>query len=85
MSYVTPSTPPPKHPENNPPMTITNFNYEGSYFPGLIGNSVVKGDLGRSPGKSTPTPQIHHGIYIMGYIWQPFRILQEKVGISFYF
>ena len=26
-----------------------------------------------------------HGIYIMGYIWQPFWILQEKLGISFYF
>ena len=31
------------------------------------------------------TPQMHHGIYIMGFIWQPFWILQEKVGISFYF
>ena len=30
-------------------------------------------------------PQMHHGIYIMGCIWQPFWILQEKVGISFYF
>ena len=30
-------------------------------------------------------PQIHHGIYIMGCIWQPFCILQEKVEISFYF
>ena len=25
------------------------------------------------------TPQIHHGIYIMGCIWQPFWILQQKV------
>ena len=31
------------------------------------------------------SPQMHHGIYIMGCIWQPFWILQEKVGISFYF
>ena len=31
------------------------------------------------------TPQMHHGIYIMGCIWQPFWILQEKVGISLYF
>ena len=46
-------------------------------------NIVVKADLGRSPGRSTP--QMHHGIYIMGCIWQPFWILQEKVGISFYF
>ena len=30
-------------------------------------------------------PQMHHGIYIMGCIWQPFWILQEKVGISCYF
>ena len=34
---------------------------------------------------SRSTPQMHHGIYIMGCIWQPFWILQEKVGISFYF
>ena len=42
-------------------------------------------------GRSTPTSQttttivMHHGIYIMGCIWQPFWILQEKVGIYFYF
>ena len=42
-------------------------------------------------GSSTPrsasrsTLQMHHGIYIMGCIWQPFCILQEKVGISCYF
>ena len=35
-------------------MTITNFNYEGSYLPGLICNIVVKADLGRSAGRSTP-------------------------------
>ena len=29
--------------------------------------------------------QMHYGIYIMGYIWQPFWILQEKVGIFFHF
>ena len=51
-------------------MTITNFNYEGSYLPGLMCNIVVKADLGRSPGRSTP--QMHHGIYVMGCIWQPF-------------
>ena len=78
MSYVTPSTPP-----STPQMLITNFNYEGSYLPGLICNIVVKAGLGRSPGISTP--QMHHGIYIMGCIWQQFWILQEKVGISFYF
>ena len=30
-------------------------------------------------------PQVHQGIYVMGCIWQSFWILQEKVGISFYF
>ena len=39
--------------------------------------------IGKSASRSTP--QMHHGIYIMGCIWQPFWILQEKVGISFYF
>ena len=72
-----------KHPQNIPQMTITNFKYEGSYLPGLICNIVVKGDFGRSPGRCTP--KMHHGIYIMGCIWQPFWILQEWVGISFYF
>ena len=39
-------------------------------------------------GRSTPqttTIAMHNGIYIMGCIWQTFWILQEKVGISFYF
>ena len=31
------------------------------------------------------TIAMHHEIYIMGCIWQPFWILQEKVEISFYF
>ena len=130
---------PPQHP-NTSQMTITNFNYEGSYLPGLICNNVVKADLGRSTpqywhlvvkngnwqicwqiypsgadiwwswlaiGRSASRstsqcwhvvvktgnwqicqqiyPQMHHGIYIMGCIWQPLWILQEKVGISFYF
>ena len=35
-------------------MTITNFNYEGSYLPGVICHIVVKADLGRSPGSWTP-------------------------------
>ena len=34
-------------------MTVTNFNYEGSYLQGVICNIVVKADLGRSPGLST--------------------------------
>ena len=73
----------PQHPQNTPHMIITNFNYEGSYLSGSICNIVVKADLGRSAGRSTP--QMHHGIYIMGCIWQPFWILQEKMGISSYF
>ena len=32
-----------------------------------------------------PPMQCNHGIYFMGCNWQPFWILQEKVGISFYF
>ena len=32
-----------------------------------------------------PKSAMHHGIYIMGCIWQPFLILQEKVGISIHF
>ena len=57
MSDVTPLTPPdtPK----TPPMTITNFNYEGSYLPGLICNIVVKADLGRSPGRSNPPAPVN--------------------------
>ena len=43
-----------KHPQNTPQMTITNFNYEGSYLPGLTCNMVVRDDLGRSTGRSTP-------------------------------
>ena len=69
--------------QNIPHMTITNFNYEGSYLPGVICHMGVKADLGRSASRSTP--QMHHGIYIMGCIWQQFWILQEKVGISCYF
>ena len=35
------------NPLDTPQMTITNVNYEGSYWPGVICNIVVKGDLGR--------------------------------------
>ena len=52
-------------------------------MPGVICNIVVKADLGRSASRSTPCPQMHHGIYIMGCIWQPFWILQEKVEFPF--
>ena len=55
MSDVIPLTPPTplKYLQNTPHMTITNFNYEGSYLPGVICNIVVIADLGRSPGRST--------------------------------
>ena len=81
MSDVTHLTSPgtPNHPQNTPHMTITNFNYEGLYLPGVLCHIVVKTDFGKS------TPQMHHGIYIMVSIWQPFWIIQEMVGISFHF
>ena len=34
-------------------MTITNFNYEGSYLQGLTCNMVVRADIGRSTGRPT--------------------------------
>ena len=67
MSDVTPSIPltPLKHPQ----MTITNFNYEGSYLPGLICNIVVEADHGRSAADVPPS----HPKCIMGYIlWDVF-------------
>ena len=49
--------------------------------------STVRVHIGRSTGRSNPHPQtaMHHGMYIVGCIWQPLWILQEKVGICFYF
>ena len=128
MSDVTPLTLPtpqnsPKTPQKHPLNDNYKFQLWGLILPGLICNIVVKADLGRSAGRSTPRywhlvvkngnwqiyqqiyphywhlvvrkgncqicwqiyPQMHHGIYIMGCIWQSFWILQEKVGISFYF
>ena len=46
---------------------------------------VLKLILADLPADLPSTPQMHHGIYIMGCIWQPFWILQEKVVISCYF
>ena len=57
MSDVTPLTPF-QNRKNTSQMTITNFNYEGSYLPGLIYNIVVKADLGRCAGRSTPNPLV---------------------------
>ena len=44
---------------------------------------AINRDTPRSAGKSMT--QMHHGIYIIGSIWQPFWILQEKLGICFFF
>ena len=55
----------------------------------------MRAHIDRSTGKSTPQVvassgqewqyKRHHGMYIMGCIWQPLWILYEKVGICFYF
>ena len=50
-----------------PPYDKYNFNYEGSYLPGVICNIVVKADLGR--WQIYPPPPK----FIMGYIlWDVF-------------
>ena len=73
MSDVTPLIlpTPPKHPKKpkTPHMTITNFNYEGSYVPGFICHIVVKVDLGWSVSRSTPhhpnaSWDIYYGMYL---------------------
>ena len=63
----------PQHPWNipkHPHMTITNFNYENSHLPCVICNNVVKADLGRSPGRCTPTltPNTSWDIYCGMYL-----------------
>ena len=79
MSDVTPSTPfetPPKTQK----MTITNFTYEGSYLPIVICNIVIKADLGRYPGRSTPhnaSWDIYYGMYLVAIL-----DFSRKVGIS---
>ena len=47
-------------------------------------NGNFRFHISRSTGRFNP-PKFHYGIYITGCIWQPFWILQEKVGIFFYF
>ena len=51
----------PETPMKHPHMTITNFNYESSYLPGVICNIVVKADVGRSPGNSIPSVLMSSG------------------------
>ena len=41
-------------------------------------------NLAGEPTLANGNPQMHHGIYIMGCIWQPYWIPQEKVGILCY-
>ena len=65
-----PLTPPTtlKHPH----MTITNFNYESSYLPGVIGNIFVKADLGKwTPlGNTAEMPWIPvHQNWQMNLLW----------------
>ena len=50
-------------------------------FTFLLLEFILADQLADLPPKSA----MHHGMYIMGCIWQPFWILQEKVGICFYF
>ena len=58
-------------------MTIINFNYEDSYLPGVICNIVVKADLGRSPGRSTPQRSAS------GSEWQFWMFtIRAHIGIS---
>ena len=64
MSDVTPLTYP--NTPKTPHMTITTFNYEGSYLPVLICNIFVKADL---PADLPPTPpnaswDIYYGMYL---------------------
>ena len=51
----------------------------------LLTSSGQEWQLADLPADLPPPPHtMCHGIYIMGCIWQPFWILQEKVGISPY-
>ena len=65
---------PPQHPlthPKNPPKTITNFTFEGSYLPVVIYNIVVKAHLGRSAGRSTPQNaswDIYYGMYLVAIL-----------------
>ena len=74
-----------QHTQNTPHMTIANFNYEGSYFPGLICNIVVKTDLGRSSSRSTPTPQNTSGDKYYDMYLAAILVSSRKVGASSYF
>ena len=62
MSYVTPLHTLLNTPETLHTWHITNFNYEGSYLPGVICNIVLKADLGRwtPQGIKQRCPEYHY-------------------------
>ena len=62
-------------------MTSSVQNDNFTLLPMSSGQEWQLADL---PAGLPPTP-MHHKIDIMGCIWQPFWMLQEKVGISCYF
>ena len=69
-------------PHNTLQMTITNFNYEGSYVPGLICNTVVKANLGRSPGRTIP-PNASWDIYYGMYFDSHFGLFKKRWQFPF--
>ena len=66
-------------------MTITNFNYEGSYLWGFICHIVVKADLGRSVNRSTLHPNASWDIYYGRDLAAILDSSKKMVGISCYF
>ena len=49
----------PQHPQNTPKMTITNFNYGGSYLPGLTCNMVVRAQIWQINWQISPPGNCH--------------------------
>ena len=80
MSDVTPLTPP-----KTPPHDNYKFQLWRLIFARFHMSYCCESWSWQICWQIYPHPQMHHGMYIMGCIWQPFWILQEKVGISFYF
>ena len=58
-------------------MTITNFNYEASYLPGLICNIVVKADLGRSTPPVLTSSGQDWQFHIATYIYWSTRAISQ--------
>ena len=80
MSDVTPLTPP-----KTPPHDNYKFQLWRLIFARFHMSYCCESWSWQICWQIYPHPQMHHGMYIMGCIWQPFWNLQEKVGISFYF